>query len=97
MKIKQELQSKYVFTVDYRKGATHVVPDGLSRRPVNDPGNEENGMIEFGTISAITSDVGIKDLQISWLEEEARKDTRFKELHEAVMTGFENFKTSYGM
>ena len=66
MKIKQELQSKYVFTVDYRKGANHVVPDALSRSPVNDPGKEENGMIEFGKVSAITSDIGIKDLQISW-------------------------------
>ena len=31
MKIKQELQSKYVFTVDYRKGVNHIVPDALRR------------------------------------------------------------------
>ena len=97
MKIKQELQSKYVFTVDYRKGANHVVPDALSRSPVNDPSKEDNGIIEFGTISAITGDIGIKDLQISWLEDEARKDIRYRELHDAVMTGFEKFKTSYGI
>ena len=53
MKIKQELQSKYVFTVDYRKGANHVVPDALSRSPVNDPGKEENGIIEFQQLLAI--------------------------------------------
>ena len=64
---------------------------------MNDPGKEENGTIDFGTISAITSEIGIKDLQISWLEEEARKDIQYKELHEAVMTDYENLETNYGM
>ena len=37
LKIKQELQSKYVFTVEYRKGAHHGVPDALSRSPIKGP------------------------------------------------------------
>ena len=37
MKIKQDLQSQYVFTVQYRKGPSHIVPDALTRNPVNDP------------------------------------------------------------
>ena len=54
MKIMQERQSKYVFKVEYRKGANHGVPDALSRNPVNDP--DENGCneIEFGHVTAIT-------------------------------------------
>ena len=39
LKIKQELQSKYIFTVDYRKGSHHIVPDTLSRNPIKDPEN----------------------------------------------------------
>ena len=96
MKIQQELQSKYVFTVDYRKGANRVAPDALSRSPVIDLRKEENGMIEFGTISALTRNISIKDYQIRWLEDETRKDTRYKKLNEAVMTGFENFQANYG-
>ena len=61
IKIKQELQIQYVSTVDNRKWANHVVPDALSISPVIDPGKEENGMIEFGTSSAITSDIGINN------------------------------------
>ena len=37
IKIKQELQSKYVFTVDFRKGANYIFPDALSRNSVQDP------------------------------------------------------------
>ena len=47
MKIKQELQSKYVFTVDYRKGPDHVVPDALSRNPVNDPETDGDKSFKF--------------------------------------------------
>ena len=55
MKIKQDLQSQYVFTVEYRKGPSHIVPDALSRNPVNDPEKGNDDGIEFGKISAITS------------------------------------------
>ena len=64
MKIKQELQSKYIFTVDYRQGAKHIVPDALSRNPVNDPEKDGNYCIDFGRIAAIAGEVGIKDLNI---------------------------------
>ena len=60
MKIKLELQSKYVFAVDYRKGANHVAPDVLSRSPVHDPEKEGNATIEVGCATAITSDIGSK-------------------------------------
>ena len=54
MKIKQELQSKYVFTVDYRKGPDHVVPDALSRNPVNDPETDGDQSFKFCKFSAIS-------------------------------------------
>ena len=54
MKIKQELQSKYVFTVDYRKGSNHGVPDALSRNPVNDPETDGAQDMQFGKIAAIS-------------------------------------------
>ena len=62
MKIKQDLQSQYVCTVDYRKGSKHVVPDALSRNPVKDPDTELEDGLEFGKLSAISSCHGIKDL-----------------------------------
>ena len=47
MKIKQELQSKYVFTVHYRQGAKRGVPDALSRNPVNDPDKNVHVEMDF--------------------------------------------------
>ena len=96
MKIKQELQSKYVFTVDYRKGSDHGVPDALSRNPVNDPDKYGYHHIDFGKISAITGTLGIKDLNIAKLEDAAKVDERYKALQEAVTDGFEKFRTKYG-
>ena len=49
MKIKQELQSKFVFTVDYRKRSNHGVPDILSRNPVNDEDKYGYKHIDFRT------------------------------------------------
>ena len=60
LKIKQELQSKYVFTVEYRKGANHGVPDALSRSPIKGPENECEKGLDFGTISAITKCTDVK-------------------------------------
>ena len=80
MKIKQELQSKYIFHVEYRKGPDHIVPDALSRNPVKDPEQHEDKEIDFKNISAITSCLGIKDLSIERLEADASKDDRYQEL-----------------
>ena len=96
MKIKQDLQSQYVFTVEYRKGPSHIVPDALSRNPVNDPEKGNDDGIEFGKISAITSCHGIKDLSLENLEKEATKDKRYAKLHLAVRNGFSEFKAKYG-
>ena len=96
MKIKQDLQSQYVFTVEYRKGPSHIVPDALSRNPVNDPEKGNDDGIEFGKISAITSCHGIKDLNLENLEKEAEKDKRYAKLHLAVRNGFSEFQTKYG-
>lgn len=71
MKIKQELQSKYVFNVEFRQGAKHGVPDALSRNPVNDPDKNGNNDITFGQISSITEAIGVKNLSLSKLEEAA--------------------------
>ena len=64
VKIKQDLQSKYVFTVDYRKESGHGVPDALSRNPVNDPDKYGYNHIDFWKILAINGTLGIKDLNI---------------------------------
>ena len=42
MKIKQELQSKYVFDVEHRKGPDHIVSDALCRNAVKDPEQDED-------------------------------------------------------
>ena len=96
MKIKQELQSKYVFTVEYRKGVNHGVPDALSRSPVNDPEKDGCDEVKFGQIAAITDTSGIKNLSLSKLEEEAKKDGKYKILHDAVLSGFDQYKQKYG-
>ena len=96
MKIKQELQSKYVFTVEYRKGSNHGVPDALSRNPVNDPDKDECSEIKFGHIAAITESSGIQNLSLAKMEEEAKKDERYKILHDAVLSGFQDYKNKYG-
>ena len=95
MKIKQELQSKYIFTVEYRKGPNHIVPDALSRNPVKDPEPDDDKVIDFMKISAITSCLGIKDLNIENLEQEALKDEKYQALHKAVINGFDGFKGRY--
>ena len=64
MNIKQELQSKYVFTVEYLIGPDHIVADALSRNPANDSGHEDNKEIDFKRISSITSSMVITDLNI---------------------------------
>ena len=96
IKIKQELQSKYVFTVDCRKGSNHRVPDALSRNPAKDPEKDGNDGIKFRTIAAISNTMGIIDLNIDEMQQEARIDTIYKAFHDAVMTGFENFRSNYG-
>ena len=88
MKIKQALQSQYVFTVDYRKGTLHGVPDALSRSPVDNPDKDGHTQLDFGRIASITGEIGIKDLNMAKLEEQARKDDRYKALHDAVVSGF---------
>lgn len=77
----------------------HGVPEALSRNPVNDPETEDNMHMDFGRIAAIqraTSEIGIQDQNIKWLEQEANKDDRYKVLRDAVMSGFSEFKTKYG-
>ena len=85
MKIKQELQSKYVFQVEYRKGPAHIVPDALSRSPVRDPNMDVDKTIDednsnLGFIAAITKSQGIMDLNIKNIEEQARKDIKYQKL-----------------
>ena len=78
MKIKQELQRKYVFTVKYRKVANHGVPDPLIRNEANDPYKDGYNELKFGHIAAITESSGIKNLSLSKFEEEAMKDESTK-------------------
>ena len=47
LKTKQELQSKYIFTVDYRKGSNHIAPDTQSRNPIKDPGSKGDMALQF--------------------------------------------------
>ena len=96
MKIKQELQSKYVFTVQYRKGIHHGVPDALSRSSVNDPEQEADVGMEFGQISAITHGLGIKDISLENVKRECKEDARYQALYQAILSGFEEFSTKYG-
>ena len=95
MKIKQELQIKYVFTVEYREGSNHVVPDILSRNPIKDPESDGDMGVQFGHIPAITSCLGIKDRSLEWIERESEADERYKALHKAVLSGFDQFKSKY--
>ena len=95
-KIKQELQSKYVFTIEYRKGPNHIVLDALSRNPVKDPDHDEDKEIDFKRLSPITSCLGTKDLNIEHLEQDTLKDDRYQELYKAVVNGFDDFKSTYG-
>lgn len=89
-------KKKYSFTEDYRKRTNHGVTFAISRSPINDPAIEESESLEHRNIPAIDSNIGIKYLQLRWLEEEDRNITLNKKLHRAIMTGFQNFKTNYG-
>ena len=44
----------------------------------------------------VNGEVGINDLNIRWLEQEAKKDDKYKALHDAVVSGFSQFRTKYG-
>ena len=81
--------------MDYRKGADHSVPDALCRSSVNDPDKDDQEDLEFGLIAAITSEVGIQDLNIRRLEADAIKDDKYKALFDAVTSGFEQFRNKY--
>ena len=96
MKIKQELLSKYIFTVDDRKGANHGVPNALIRNPLNDPEKDGNFKMDFGRIAAINGEIGIQDLNIRWLKNEGMKEDKYKAIHDAVVSGFLQFRTKYG-
>ena len=48
--------------------------------------------MDFGRVAAISGEMGIKDLNISWLEEECKKDEKYRALHAAVISGFGQFR-----
>ena len=52
--------------------------------------------MDLGKIAAISGEVGIKDLNIGWLEKEAKKDEKYTVPHDAVMSGFSKFRSKYG-
>ena len=96
MKIKQELKTKYIFIMDYRKDDHHGVTDALIINPVDDPENESNSIMDFGRTAAFNGKIGIQDLNIRWLGKEAMKDYKYKVLHDALVSGFAQFRTKYG-
>ena len=51
--------------------------------------------LQFGNISSITSCLGIKDRSLEWIERESEADERYKALHKAVLSGFDQFKSKY--
>ena len=93
-KIKAELQSKYVFTVEWRPGKQHVSADCLSRSPVENPEDEEDdndhhraiivaAMTIGGGAEARVIDPIIEDLRVA-----AREDKEYCELAEQVVKDF---------
>lgn len=57
MKIIQELQRKYVFTLEYRKGANHGVPEARTRNLVNDPEKNKHREIKLVTSQQLLNKV----------------------------------------
>ena len=72
--IKAELQSKFQFIVEWRKGKEHATADCLSRAPVDDPEQTEDDLHEERSIDPI----------VERLRESARRDPNYMKLVDAV-------------
>ena len=95
-KIRKSFKASTNLQLTLEKKANPEAPGMLSRSLVNDHEKEENRTKEIESIIAITNNIGIKDLQISWLEKDTWKDTRYQELHKAIRIRFKHLKINYG-
>ena len=95
MKIRHDLQSKYVFTIKYRNCTSHGVPGALGRIPVNNPDKDEHSEIKIGHVAAITEFSGIENSGVSKLEDGAKKDEKYKVLDGTVLSTFAKYKHKY--
>ena len=80
----------YNFTVHWRKGSEHKIPDALSRAPVHDP--EEEDEAEHIPMCAIVSQSAknvCEDLMLTELRKKAVEDEDYQKLVKAVLSGLD--------
>jgi len=84
--------ANYSFTVEWKEGKSHCIPDALSRNPVEDPEDDigaevdEDVELDKYVIAAMTSTM--PDIKLNELREKAAQDKDYMDLVIAVQGGF---------
>ena len=71
--------------------------DSLAGSSHNNIEIARNSFIDFEKLNNVTDSLGIKSLNVAKLKQKAKTDERYKALYSAVVEGFDEFKTKYGM
>ena len=103
----KEKTSLYNFTAVWKKGKEHVIPDALSRAPVEEPTPEDSQLTQsvehhvYRTSSVIISEVSsstqqapthLPDPRLEDLKRTAQEDDVYQQLLSAVAQGFPSSK-----
>lgn len=71
--------------------------DSLAGSSHNNIEIARNSFIDFEKLNNVTDSLGIKSLNVAKLKQKAKTDESYKALYSAVVEGFDEFKTKYGL
>ena len=101
----KEKTSLYNFTAVWKKGKDHIIPDALSRAPVEEPTHEDNQLIQsvehhvhqsfvitISEVSTQQTPTHLRDPRLDDLKRTAQEDDTYQQLLAAVSHGFPSSK-----